>query len=106
MGELERSFAAYAVDVAAVEPATAALRAVHAPYAHTYVLEDSYLAALASGLGERDVEHLPDTQSAQRAAIVEWRIGLMVMARRDSVSLPADIQIAGRGEIAPSPGGS
>src|SRR5437588_4603335 len=50
MGALERRFAGYAVQVAAIEPATARLRALHALYAHTYVLEDSYLNALVAGL--------------------------------------------------------
>jgi hypothetical protein len=46
------------------------------------------------------------TQSEQRAAIVEWRTGLTVLAHRVSLALPPDLQQAGRGEIAPSPGGS
>jgi hypothetical protein len=105
MGALERRFAAYAVSVAAIEPATPELRALHAPYAHTYVLEDSYLSALVSGLGSGELDSLPNTQSDQRAAIIEWRIGLMLLARRIGVTLPADLQQAGRGEIAPSPRG-
>ena len=103
---LERQFAAYAVDVAAVQPADSQLRALHDVYAGTYVLEDSYLSALVSGLREHDLEHLPDTQNQQRAAIIRWRIGLSVLARQSGVSLPADFQQAGRGEIAPSPAGS
>jgi hypothetical protein len=106
MTSLERRFAAYAVDVAAISPSTAALRQLHSIYAHTYVLEDSYLSALASGLGERDLDGLPNTEAQQRAAIVQWRIGLEVLARRASVTLPRDLQIAGRGEIRPSPDGS
>jgi hypothetical protein len=47
MGQLERRFAAYTVTVAAIEPATAQLRGLQAEYAHTYVLEDAYLSALA-----------------------------------------------------------
>ena len=103
---LERQFAAYAVDVAAVQPADSQLRALHDVYAGTYVLEDSYLSALVSGLREHDLEHLPDTQNQQRAAIIRWRIGLSVLARQSGVSLPADFQQAGRGEIAPSVTGS
>jgi hypothetical protein len=106
MGALERRFAAYAVQVAAVEPQTARLRALQQIYAHTYVLEDSYLSALTNGLATRKLDNLPDTQAAQRAAIIEWRIGLTVLARRLSFALPADLQRAGRGEIAPMPGGS
>ncbi len=106
MGELEQRFAAYAVDIAAVQPATAQLRAVNAPYAHTYILEDSYLSALTTGLAERDLDSLPDTQSEQRAAIIQWRTGLTVLARATDTPLPADLQQAGRGEIAPSPDGS
>jgi hypothetical protein len=106
MGALERRFAEYAVQVAAIEPQTARLRALQQPYAHTYVLEDSYLSALTNGLATRKLDNLPDTQAAQRAAIIEWRIGLTVLARRVSLALPADLQRAGRGEIAPAPGGS
>lgn len=106
MGALERRFAAYTVDMAAIEPTTARLRSVNAPYAHTYILEDSYLSALTNGLAERNLGGLPDTQSDQRAAIVQWRTGLAVLARRAALGLPADLQAAGRGEIAPSPTGS
>jgi hypothetical protein len=106
MGALERRFAGYAVQVAAIEPETPRLRALQQAYAHTYILEDSYLSALTNGLATRNLDSLPDTQSAQRAAIIEWRIGLTVLARRVSLALPADLQRAGRGEIAPAPGGS
>lgn len=106
MGALERRFAAYAVDIAAIEPASGKLRSLQAAYAHTYVLEDSYLSALTLGLQEGDFGDLPDTQSEQRAAIVQWRMGLEVLARRLGYRLPGDLQVAGRGEIAPSPDGS
>jgi hypothetical protein len=106
MGVLERRFAAYAVDVAAITPSTATLRALNAGYAATYVLEDSYLSALVVGLSDGELSDLPDTQSAQRAAIVRWRIGLSVLARAARAPLPADLQQAGRGEIAPSADGS
>jgi hypothetical protein len=106
MGRLERRFAAYTVKVAGIEPATAQLRVLHAAYAHTYVLEDAYLSALANGLAERNLDDLPNTQAAQRAAIIDWRTGLTVLADRAGVDLPADLQQAGRGEIAPSPHGS
>jgi hypothetical protein len=103
MGALERRFANSTVDIAAIEPALPALRSLHAGYAATYVLEDAYLSALVSGLARDDLHDLPDTQGAQRAAIIRWRTGLMVLARRARASLPADLQQAGRGEIAPSP---
>ena len=106
MGRLEQRFAEYTVDVNAIRPRTAALRSLHAEYAHTYILEDAYLSAITNGLAERNFDGLPDTQAAQRAAIIDWRTGLTVLARRSGAALPADLQQAGRGEIAPSPGGS
>jgi hypothetical protein len=106
MGRLERRFAAYAVDVAAIDPPTAQLRTLHTGYAGTYVFEDSYLSALVAGLADGELSNLPNTQAAQRAAITRWRIGLMVLARAADAPLPADLQQAGRGEIAPSPEGS
>jgi hypothetical protein len=105
MGRLELRFAAYAVDVAAIDPPTAQLRALHAGYAATYVLEDSYLSALVAGLTDGELSDLPNTQAEQRAAIIRWRIGLTVLARAAHAPLPADLQQAGRGEIAPSPDG-
>jgi hypothetical protein len=46
------------------------------------------------------------TQAAQRAAIIRWRTDLTVLARAAGAALPADLQQAGRGEIAPVPNGS
>jgi hypothetical protein len=106
MGRLEQRFAAYAVDIAAVDPPTAQLTALNAPYAGTYVYEDAYLSALVAGLADGELDDLPNTQAAQRAAIIRWRIGLTVLARAVRAALPADLQQAGRGEIAPSPDGS
>ncbi len=106
MGQLERRFAAYAVDIASVDPPTAQLRALNAGYANTYVYEDAYLSALVAGLADGELTDLPNTQAAQRAAIIRWRIGLTVLARAADAPLPADLQQAGRGEIAPSPDGS
>ena len=106
MDALERRFAAYAVKVAALRPIPPAVRTAHLAYAHTYVLEDSYLSALAAAIPDRDFSDLPDTQDRQRAAITAWRIRLQVVADRLGVHLPPDIQAAGRGEIAPSPLGS
>jgi hypothetical protein len=105
MGDLERRFARSAAEIAAVSPRATKLSALHAAYAETYVLEDAYLSALAAGLASDDFSSLPDTQAAQRAAIIRWRIGLEVLARRAHVALPPDVQQAGRGEIAPSPFG-
>ncbi len=106
MAALERRFAAYTVDVTSIDPTVPGLRSLHRGYAATYILEDSYLNALVSGLGQNDLTHLPTTQSVQRTAIIRWRVGLMVLARRLRFALPGDLQQAGRGEIAPSPTGS
>ncbi len=105
MGTLEESFANYTVEMAEVQPADPALASINAPYAHTFILEDSYLNALVNGMAEDDVDDLPDTQSDQRAAIIEWRVQLEVLGKRLGVALPADLQQAGRGEIAPSVSG-
>ncbi len=75
MGALERRFAAYTVDIAAIQPVTAQLRSPNAPYVHTYILEDSYLSALTTGLAEHNLGGLPDTQSEQRAAIMAAAAG-------------------------------
>jgi hypothetical protein len=107
MDRLERRFAAFSAEIAAVSPRTPRLAALHSAYAETYVFEDAYLSALVAGLAKSRFSDLPNTQAAQRAAIIRWRIGLEVLARRARVALPADLQQAGRGEIAPSPlGGS
>jgi hypothetical protein len=107
MHELQQRFAAYAVDIAAVDPSpVAGLRVPNAGYARTYVLENAYLSALVAGLAEDEFTDLPDTQAAQRAAIIRWRIGLASLARAANAPLPADLHHAGRGEIAPSPDGS
>ncbi len=102
---LERTFGGYATAAAEVKPVPAKLRAANLAYVHTYVLEDTYLAALAAAIPERAFDSLPATQNAQRRAIVAWRIRLEVLAHHLGVKLPADIQQAGRGEIAPSPAG-
>lgn len=105
MGALERRFAGYERQIAAVRPVPAAMRATQSAYAHTYVLEDSYLRALTAALPARDYSHLPHTANAQRSTVAVWRRQLESVARKLGVSLPADIRIAGRGEIAPSPVG-
>src|SRR6202789_3097203 len=88
MGQLEQRFAAYAVDIAAVDPPTAQLRALNAGYANTYVFEDAYLSALVAGLADGELTDLPDTQAAQRAAIIRRRIGLTVLAQAADAPLP------------------
>lgn len=106
MGALEMRFAQYTVQINALQAPTAQLQALNAPYADTYILEDSYLSALVSGLSDGELDNLPDTQAQQRAAIIRWRTDLTIVADEAGAPLPADLQQAGRGEIAPSPDGS
>lgn len=105
MGHLERRFAAYATQAAEVAPVPRAMRAANGAYAHTYVFEDSYLAALTAALPAREFDTLPNTENRQRRAIVAWRIRLEKVADGLGVKLPGDIQQAGRGEIRPAPEG-
>jgi hypothetical protein len=86
MSELERRFAADTVDVEAIQPAMPTLRSLHAQYANTYILEDADLSALVSGLGQHDLRDLPDTQDAQRAAIIAWRTGRDRVDRDDPLA--------------------
>ena len=102
---IERGVAGYAVRIAAVEDAPDELRAAQDAYAHTFVLQDTYLSALAAALPGRQFDELPDFQNQQRAAIIAWRTRLQVLADRWGATLPADLQVAGRGEISPSPTG-
>jgi hypothetical protein len=102
MGRLEQSFAAYTIEINALQPADITLARINAPYAHTYVVEDSYLNAVVAALPDGDFSGLPNTQSDQRTAIIQWRIQLEVLAQALDMILPADLQQAGRGEIAPS----
>jgi hypothetical protein len=106
LGRMEQRFATYTVDINAVQPSDPTLAGIHIPYAHTYVLEDSYLSALVAALPAGDFSNLPNTQSDQRAAIIEWRTQIEVLARTLGVHLPGDMQQAGRGEIAPAVLGS
>jgi hypothetical protein len=103
---MEEKFAAYALQMQQIQPADATLQAINAPYAHTYFFEDAYLATLASDLREGSFDNLPNTQGAQRRDIIEWRIQLETVAARLRVTLPGDLQHAGRGEIAPAIEGS
>jgi hypothetical protein len=105
-GNLERQFAVYAREMQEITPPDSTLARINAPYAQTYFFEDSYLATLASDLSEGDFDNLPNTQDAQRLAIIRWRIALEVLADHLHVTLPANLQQAGRGEIAPAIEGS
>lgn len=105
MDRLERTFAEATVAIAEVR-APGELTALNTPYAHTFVQEDAYLSTLVSDLPDGNFDNLPATQSEQRAAIIAWRTQLQVLADRLHVALPADLQQAGRGEIAPAPTGS
>jgi hypothetical protein len=103
MSALEQRFATYLVAAEAIDPPNAVLKKLNAPYANTYYLQDNYLSVLAAALPNNSFDDLPDTQNAQRLAIIEWRTQLQVVANAVKVRLPADLQQAGRGEIAPSP---
>lgn len=105
MRVLERRFAARAAAVAGLAPVPRELAPAQRRYAHTYLLEDAYLRALAAAIPSRRFDHLPRTAAHQRAAILAWRARLEAVADRLWVPLPADIGSAGRGEIAPSPRG-
>ena len=105
MGRLERGVARYAVQIAEVEPVPDEMRAAQDAYAHTFVLQDTYLSTLVAALPTRSFDELPHFQDQQRAAIIAWRTRLQVLADRWGAKLPADLQVAGRGEISPSPTG-
>jgi hypothetical protein len=106
MGRLEQSFATYMLDINALRPSDVTLAGINAPYAHTFILEDSYLNALVAALPDGAFASLPNTQSEQREAIIAWRVQLEILAQAAAVVLPPDLQEAGRGEIAPSVSGS
>ncbi len=105
MGRLERGAADYAVRIAEVEPVPDEMRAAQDAYAHTFVLQDTYLSALVASLESRAFDELPHFQNEQRAAIIAWRTRLQVLADRWDATLPANLRIAGRGEISPVPTG-
>jgi hypothetical protein len=102
MNDVEERFAGYVVTMLEITPSNPTLARLNQPYARTYYLEDNYLSTLASDLDEGDFGNLPDTQNQQRLAIIVWRTQLQILAGRDHVRLPSDIEQAGRGEIAPS----
>jgi hypothetical protein len=103
VGALERQVADYAVQIAEVDPVPEEIRDAHDAYAHVFVLQDTYLSALVDALPEREFDELPEVQAEQREAIIEWRTRLQVVADSLSAKLPPDLEIAGRGEIVPSP---
>jgi hypothetical protein len=105
MGRLERGAAGYAVRIAEVEPVPDEMRAAQDAYAHTFVLQDTYLSALTAAIPDRAFDELPHFQNEQRSAIIAWRTRLQVLANRWGATLPANLQVAGRGEISPAPGG-
>jgi hypothetical protein len=105
MDRLERGVAGYAVKIAEVDPVPDEMRAAQDSYAHTFVLQDTYLSALVASLKDREFDELPRFQNEQRAAIIAWRTRLEVLADRWGATLPANLQIAGRGEISPAPEG-
>ncbi len=105
MGRLERGAAGYAVRIAEAEPVPDEMRAAQDAYAHTFVLQDTYLSALTAAIPDRAFDELPHFQNEQRAAIIAWRTRLQVLANRWGATLPANLQVAGRGEISPAPGG-
>jgi hypothetical protein len=105
MGTIEAGVSAYAVQIAEVEPVPDELRAAQDAYAHTFVLQDTYLSTLIAAIPTRSFDELPHFQNEQRAAIIAWRTRLQVLADRWGAALPANLQIAGRGEISPSPTG-
>jgi hypothetical protein len=106
MGAIEAGVARYAVEIAEVEPVPDELRADQDAYAHTFVLQDTYLSTLVAAIPGRQFDELPHFQDQQRAAIIAWRTRLQVLADRWGAKLPANLQVAGRGEISPSPTGS
>lgn len=103
LGRLERGFARYMTEVAAVKPVPPLLWAAQRAYAHTYAQEDAYLRALLAALPARRWDTLPHTEPQQRRALVAWRATLARQAARLHVPLPGDVQIAGRDEVTPSP---
>lgn len=104
-GRLEHGAANYAVKIAEVEPVPDEMRAAQDAYAHTFVLQDTYLSALTAALKNREFDQLPQFQNQQRAAIIAWRTRLQMLADRWGATLPANLQVAGRGEISPAPTG-
>lgn len=106
MSSIEQRFAVSTVQINALQTGDPPLDRINAPYAHTYVLEDAYLRALAEALPTGNFSPLPKTAEQQRRTIVVWRKQVEALGRRLGVPLPKDLARAGRGDIAPSPFGS
>jgi hypothetical protein len=100
---LERRFATYMREVAAVKPVPPNMVGAQRAYAHVYRQTDAYLRALIAALPRRDWRGLPHFEPSQRRALVAWRAKLAIQAARLHVALPTDVDIVGRDEIAPSP---
>ena len=105
INRIERGAAGYAVRIAAIQGVPEEMQNAQDAYAHTFVLQDTYLSALAAALPTRAFDELPHFQNEQRAAIIGWRTRLQVLADRWGARLPANLQVAGRGEISPAPTG-
>jgi hypothetical protein len=90
MGRLERGVANYAVKVAEVESVPDEMRAAQDAYAHTFVLQDTYLSTLVASLKSREFDELPHFQDEQRAAIIAWRTRLQVLAHRWGATAPGE----------------
>ncbi|HEX6457556.1 MAG TPA: hypothetical protein VF032_01450 [Thermoleophilaceae bacterium] len=103
---LERRFVSYVNAVDAVRGVPPDLWGAQNAYARTYALEDRYLQALIAALPGRRWDRLPRSEPEQRRTIVAWRAALALEAARVQVPLPQDIEIAGNGEITPSPEGT
>src|SRR5262249_51250685 len=93
MGAIEARVAQYAVQIAEVGPVPDELRAVHAAYAHVFILQDTYLSTRVAAIPSREFDELPHSQDQQRAAIIAWRTRLQVLADRWDATLPANLQI-------------
>ena len=106
MSQLEHRFASCVVSAQSLDPADSTLSKLNAPYADTYYLEDNYLSMLAADLPGNDFDNLPDTQNAQRLAIIEWRTQLQVAANVAGVRLPptSNRQVGGRSPLHPPAG--
>ena len=102
---VERRFATYMREVAAVKPVPPNMVGAQRAYVHTYRQEDVYLRALIAALPRRDWRGLPHFEPSQRRALVAWRAKLAIQAARLHVALPTDLEMVGRDEIAPSPSG-
>jgi hypothetical protein len=105
LDRLEQRFVGYASRVAEVQPVPPDLWSAQRAYAHTYLLEDRYLRALIDAVPGRRWDRLPHFERRQRRVLVAWRDAVALEAARVGLRLPDDVQIAGLGELVPSPAG-